>query len=182
VSKIHGQRLEQLYPDSRSGGRIAIITALAGFFYITLLAFLIFLSFRTDRALHLPTLPEYPVNFLISAPLFLLGLVFWLWSVLAFTKLKENPVSFQAPPKLITNGPYAFSRNPMLAGVFFLLFGIGFAFQSLSLVFFYTPLFIFLNYLELRYFEEYELEKRFGTKYMEYKKRTPMFYGKRRIR
>ncbi len=70
----------------------------------------------------------------------------------------------------------------MLAGVFFMLFGIGFAFQSLSLVFFYTPLFIFLNYLELRYFEEYELEKRFGTKYMEYKKRTPMFYGKRRIR
>jgi len=62
----------------------------------------------------------------------------------------------------------------MLDGVFLILFGIGFLAGSISLVFIFTPLFVFCSVLEFRFIEEPELEKRLGREYVEYKKRTPM--------
>jgi protein-S-isoprenylcysteine O-methyltransferase Ste14 len=50
--------------------------------------------------------------------LFLIG-----WSVLNFLRAKGTPVPFNPPPQLVTTGPYAYTRNPMLTGVFSLLFG-----------------------------------------------------------
>jgi protein-S-isoprenylcysteine O-methyltransferase Ste14 len=79
------------------------------------------------------------------------------------------------PPELVTSGPYAYVRNPMLAGVFALLFGFGIFLGSVSLLFVFTPLFILLNVWELKNIEEPELVKRLGEKYVEYRKRTPMF-------
>ena len=63
----------------------------------------------------------------------------------------------------------------MLTGVFILLFGIGFAVNSLSLVCVFTPLYVLANVWELKKIEEPELEKRFGDEYVEYRRRTPMF-------
>ncbi|MEI7591262.1 MAG: hypothetical protein WCJ49_08155, partial [Deltaproteobacteria bacterium] len=59
--------------------------------------------------------------------------------------------------------------------VFFLLFGIGIFLNSISLIFVFTPIFIFVTYIFLKYIEEPELEKRFGTEYLQYKKEVPMF-------
>ncbi|MFC1829578.1 methyltransferase family protein, partial [Thermodesulfobacteriota bacterium] len=64
----------------------------------------------------------------------------------------------------------------MLTGVFALLFGIGIFFGSVSLLFVFTPLFIFVNYWELKAIEEPELVKRLGQVYIEYRKTTPMFF------
>lgn len=80
------------------------------------------------------------------------------------------------PPKLVDTGPYAYSRNPMLSGVFLMLFGIGFLFQSLSLVIIYTPMFMVIAFLEFKMIEEPELEKRIGAPYVEYRKKVPMFF------
>ena len=63
----------------------------------------------------------------------------------------------------------------MLTGVFLLLLGIGFAIKSLSLVVFFTPLYILANGLELKAIEEPELVKRLGEEYVAYRRRTPMF-------
>ncbi|OGN34541.1 MAG: hypothetical protein A3D64_03080 [Candidatus Wildermuthbacteria bacterium RIFCSPHIGHO2_02_FULL_49_9] len=63
----------------------------------------------------------------------------------------------------------------MLTGVFILLFGLGILFNSASLVFIFTPLFILLNVLELKAIEEPELEKRLSKEYLEYKRKVPMF-------
>ena len=101
-----------------------------------------------------------------------------LWSILHFIKVKGTPVPFNPPPKLVNTGPYFYVRNPMLSGVFILLFGIGILFRSISLVFIFTPIFILLNFLELKAIEEPELEKRFGKKYLKYKKRVSMFIPK----
>jgi len=101
-----------------------------------------------------------------------------LWSILHFIKVKGTPVPFNPPPKLVDAGPYAYVRNPMLSGVFILLFGIGILFNSISLIFLFTPLFILFNFLELKTIEEPELEKRLGKEYLEYKKRVPMFIPK----
>jgi len=64
----------------------------------------------------------------------------------------------------------------MLTGVFSLLFGCGVLFGSISLLFVFTPLFIYINFWELKSIEEPELEKRLGEDYIEYRKRTPMFF------
>ena len=63
----------------------------------------------------------------------------------------------------------------MLTGVFILLFGIGFAVRSLSLVVLFTPLYILANVSELKAIEEPELVKRLGEAYIAYRRRTPMF-------
>jgi protein-S-isoprenylcysteine O-methyltransferase Ste14 len=84
-------------------------------------------------------------------------------------------VPFNPPPEVVTTGPYRYARNPMLTGVFLFLFGLGIAVDSLSLVLFFTPLFILTNVWELKEIEEPELVKRFGNEYIEYQLRTPMF-------
>ena len=88
--------------------------------------------------------------------------------------MKGTPVPINPPPKLITDGPYAYSRNPMMTGLFILLAGIGILFRSATLVFIMTPMFVLISVLEFKYFEEPELEKRFGEEYSQYKKKTPM--------
>jgi len=94
-----------------------------------------------------------------------------------FAKGVSNVTAVQVPPpKLVTTGPYHYTQNPMLTGVFSLLFGFGVFFGSVSLLFVFTPLFIYLNYWELKSIEEPELAKRLGEDYIQYHKRTPMFF------
>lgn len=114
---------------------------------------------------------------LIFTPLFFLAaLILTGWSILTFFKAKGTPVPLNPPPRLVTTGPYAHVRNPMLTGVFALLFGIGTLLGSGSLLFILTPLFILINVWELKAIEEPELVKRLGQDYVEYRKKTPMFF------
>lgn len=129
----------------------------------------------TDNILNLPDFNLNTLNIIISLLLLIIGLFFVVWSVIHFLKVKGTPVPINPPPKLVSTGPYAYSRNPMLTGIFFLMYGIGFWIGSLSLILIFTPLFILTNILELKKIEEPELEKRLGQKYIEYKRKTPMF-------
>ncbi len=63
----------------------------------------------------------------------------------------------------------------MLTGVFAFLFGMGFLLHSVSIVVIWTPVFVIVNVLELKFIEEPELERRFGERYREYRRRVPMF-------
>ena len=56
-------------------------------------------------------------------------------------------------------GPYVRSRNPMMTGLFFMFFGLGFLLGSIG----------------LKRVEEPELERRLGAAYVEYRRKTPMF-------
>jgi len=128
-----------------------------------------------DRLLHLPgLLPDgarYPAGFIVAA----IGVVITAWSVFHFLKVKGTPVPLNPPPKIVDTGPYRYARNPMLTGVFLLLFGIGFILDSASLVLVFTPLYILANIWELKNIEEPELEKRLGDEYVAYRRKTPMF-------
>jgi protein-S-isoprenylcysteine O-methyltransferase Ste14 len=98
------------------------------------------------------------------------------WSVQVFLQAKGTPVPLNPPPQLVTTGPYAYVRNPMLTGVFALFFGIGVLLGSVSLLALFTPFFIFINVWELKAIEEPELLKRLGQDYCEYRNSTPMFF------
>ncbi len=134
----------------------------------------VFMAVVVDRLLHLPGLP---VTLRIPASLVVLvvGVVVTGWSVFHFLKVKGTPVPLNPPPKVVDTGPYRYARNPMLTGVFLLLFGVGLAIDSLSLVLVFTPLYIAANVWELKNIEEPELVRRLGDEYVAYRDRTPMF-------
>jgi len=88
---------------------------------------------------------------------------------------RGTPVPFNLPRELVVAGPYAWTRNPMLTGVFSRPFGLGFLLHPVSLVFVWTPAFVAFNAVELKLVEEPELERRFGESYGEYRHRVPRF-------
>jgi len=128
----------------------------------------------------IPIIIISPFNYIIGWPLIIVGAFFMSWTSLLFFIKKGTPVPNTAPPKLITTGPYAFSRNPMHGGLFLLMFGIGFYNSSLLALLVFIPIYIYFDTRIHRYIEEPELEKRFGEDYNEYKKKTPRFLGWRK--
>jgi protein-S-isoprenylcysteine O-methyltransferase Ste14 len=127
-----------------------------------------------DKLLGLPDLASEGVSISVSVPLMAVGVLVTAWSAIHFLKVEGTPVPFNPPPKVVSSGPYRYSRNPMVMGVFIFLFGLGFAFNSISLVFLFTPLYVLANIWELRHIEEPELVRRLGDEYVEYRNRTPM--------
>lgn len=168
--------IETFYKAATEDHRVwGVLTPVAAFFFFTVIMLLIVASLKVDKLLGLPRLFSSPWNILVSLPVIAIGVLLMLWSVLHFLKVRGTPVPFNPPPKLVTSGPYAYVRNPMLTGIFLWLFGLGVLFNSVSLTFVFTPFFILFNVFELKMVEEPELEKRFGKEYLEYKRRVPMF-------
>jgi protein-S-isoprenylcysteine O-methyltransferase Ste14 len=165
-----------IYKTATSSKRVRTpLTPIGAIFFFLLTTSFVVLSLQLDRMLKFPKLFSEPFKSTLSVPVLLVGLLIYLWTLLHFFKAKGTPVPFNPPPKVVTTGPYAHCRNPMLTSVFILLFGLAIQFSSISLFFIFTPLYILLNVLELKSIEEPELAKRLGKEYLEYKKSTPMF-------
>jgi len=155
--------------------RRTLMTPIGLLVFASILLLLVFGSLYMDRALSLPRLLPGVLGSAIGGVLLLGGVVLWAWCVVWFMRARGTPVPFNPPRELVAVGPYAWSRNPMLTGVFTCLFGLGFCLHSVSMVVVWTPVFVLLNVIELKMVEEPELERRFGTSYREYKRRVPMF-------
>ena len=147
-----------------------------GFIFLFIVAgCLILLALLLDGLLEFPELVTEPWSILASAPFLWSGLFLVFWSILIFFKANGAKSPLNPPSTLVTAGPYAYSRNPMLTGVFFLTFGLGIISKSIFLTLMFTPAFIFLMVLVLRKVEEPELARKFGEQYMKYKADVPMF-------
>jgi len=71
-----------------------------------------------DKWLGLPKIIPMPISFYIASPILLVGTLVTGWSIIHFLKVKGTPVPVNPPPRLVTTGPYAYTRNPMLTGIF----------------------------------------------------------------
>ena len=129
-----------------------------------------------DRLLNLPRLLPNGSRILVSNPIIDVGLSVTAWSVFHFLKMKGTPVLLKSPAKLVKTGPYRYVRNPMLTGVFLILFGVGVGFNSVSLVVFFAPLYVLINVWELKKIEEPELRRCLGDGYIAYRRQTPDVY------
>ncbi len=101
------------------------------------------------------------------------GFALVIWSVLTQYKVGNGtPVPMVATQKLVTQGPYSYTRNPMTLGALFLYSGIGVWMGSgvlivlIAIVFSVLLMFIYIH-------ETRELAIRFGEEYQDYRKRTP---------
>jgi len=172
-----GRWVDLIYKVATGGWRAKLILApIAGALYLSLIAFFVLLSLAVDQWLGFPKAPSYPLSLVIGFCLIVFGLFLMLFSIAYFLWVWGTPVPFSPPPKLVTTGPYGFTRNPMLTGIFIQLFGLSIALGSPSLALIFTPLFIIINVWELKKVEEPELARRLGEAYVQYKKRVPMFF------
>jgi len=170
------ERIINFIYNSATGteGLRKILTPLFGAIFFCIVLFLIFASFFLDRFFEFAAFIPKPLEIAISMPFLIIGLFLWLWSAGKFFKTKGTPVPVNPPPKLVTDGPYAYSRNPMMTGLFMVMAGVGIFFGSVTLTFIMTPIFVFMSILEFKYIEEPELTKRFGKAYTQYKEKTPI--------
>jgi protein-S-isoprenylcysteine O-methyltransferase Ste14 len=152
-----------------------LLTPIGILIFAVFTALFLFAALIVDKLLKFSGLLSKGAILPLSIPVMTVGIVITVWSAFHFLKVKGTPVPFNPPPKLVKTGPYRYARNPMLSGVFLFLLGLGFFVNSVSLVVFFTPIFVLINVWELKQIEEPELIKRLGEEYIEYRKKTPMF-------
>ena len=168
--------IELIYNLATRRRKIRFYTPLGALiFALTIFSFVI-IALQADKLLGVTDIFPRSLSLILTSLFFLVAFILIGWSVLTFLKAKGTPVPLNPPPQLVNTGPYAYVRNPMLSGVFALLFGIGVLLESFSLLVIFTPLFISVNVWELKAIEEPELIKRLGQDYVEYRKRIPMFF------
>lgn len=153
--------------------RRAVLTPIVLVVAVGLLLLVVFGSLYMDGALGLPRLLPGARGMVIGIPLLAAGLVLHVWCLVLFWGAKGTGVPVSPPPEVVTVGPYAWTRNPMLIAALAWLSGLGFLLNSISMVLVWTPVFIMVNVIELKLLEEPELERRLGASYREYRRRVP---------
>ena len=105
--------------------------------------------------------------------LFVLGIAVATWSMRLFATLGNGtPVPTSPPINFVVSGPYRYVRNPMIIGIMIALLGECVFFASWYVT--YWLAFVLVgNLIYIGFFEEKELEKRFGSEYVDYKNNVP---------
>ena len=159
-----------------------VLTPIGFVIFSGIIVVFVVLSPLLDTFLGFPQFLPLSLYLWVSLPVVAFGAFLVLLSMFHFIRVKGTPVPFNPPQELVATGPYACVRNPMLSGLFILLFGLGGLLRSISLTFLFIPIFILFNIWELKTIEEPELVKRLGEEYTKYRDRTPMFIPRPKVR
>ncbi len=124
---------------------------------------------------------------IISILFFVLGTYFMIWSnIFLLKKGKGGPTEgfgISVSPKtkiLVVSGPYRYTRNPMVFGVFSLYFSIVIYLNSVFGFLIVCVFFVFAVFY-LKQSEEKRLIKDFGEEYLNYKKKVSMIIPYRKL-
>jgi len=121
--------------------------------------------------------PDWSGNRLIVPAgiiLFTAGFGLALWSRFTMGSLWNPPFQHTEgrQVRLVTSGPFAWSRNPIYVGLILIMFGFALAVRSW---FFFAAFFLYLAFRRCAMTEEALLEKAFGAEYLAYKDGVPRF-------
>lgn len=164
-----------------SRARIAIGTFLSALMlFVVLPAVFWVITEALDRIIGLPETPiSGPISLILTGLSWSLGLfwIFWAYSFLLFvgegSPIEAFGIALEPTKRLVTGGPYAYVRNPMIFGLMLIFLGVGFLANSimgLALV----PVAGLIAAGYIRLFEEKELIRRFGIAYEHYRDHVPM--------
>lgn len=158
---------------SRKKKRIFVLIGSGIYVMIMLPIIGILVSMAMDNLLNLPKIIPPPYN-LVVAPIFLIVGFFWaIWANIEIYKRGNgSPVPFKDTHTLnvVSSGPYKYTRNPMIFGYVLIWIGLGILINSFFLTVGFSLIILILLILVVKLWEEKNLEKRFGSQYLEYKK------------
>jgi len=128
----------------------------------------------------------WPINIVVAGVLGAFGLfwVAWSWWFL-LTRGRGHPaegfgIEFHPVTRqIVTNGPYARTRNPMMLGYLFVMLAIAAFYGSIGMVVAVVVI-AAIGWVNIVFFEERRLEQRFGQAYAQYKQGVPRFWPGRR--
>lgn len=89
------------------------------------------------------------------------------WSAAIFRRVKTNIIPYKSPDKMVTEGPFRFSRNPMYLGMMFVLIGVSVRLGSLESLIFVALFFAVANWWYIP-FEETKMRAVFGEDFDRY--------------
>jgi len=107
----------------------------------------------------------------VGLVLLLLALLTVRWAATTFRKAHTNILIGKPTTAIVSNGPFARSRNPIYVAIFLGLIGFALAFNSLWFLAALLPMYFILRYGVVAREESY-LERKFGQQYLDYKARV----------
>ena len=164
--------LKQAEREYRPEKRIVALV-IEGFFFLGILpAALVYFSPLLDQRFKLPSLAFGGIHILLGSGFVVAGFALGWWAVyVQFTQGRGTPVPIMATQKLIIEKPYSYCRNPMALGTIVAYLGFAILIGSISAVVVVLA-FAVLLLVYIKFFEEKEMELRFGETYRAYRKRT----------
>ncbi len=132
------------------------------FFFTLIVSIALHFIYPTGRVFDFPY---------VGLALTVFGVVLNLWTDRLFKEGETTVKPFEDPSLLITSGPFSISRHPMYLGMASILLGV--AFIMGTVISFVFPM-LFVVAMELLFIshEEEDLERIFGEKYREYRRRV----------
>jgi protein-S-isoprenylcysteine O-methyltransferase Ste14 len=117
--------------------------------------------------------PVYGLAFFIGLLLIMVGMILLVTTIDLFSTVGKGTLAPWNPTtKLVTEGPYRYTRNPMITGVLTVLFGESVLTGACSILL-WTAVFFAMNHVYFIFSEEPGLTKRFGKLYKLYKQHVP---------
>jgi protein-S-isoprenylcysteine O-methyltransferase Ste14 len=104
------------------------------------------------------------------------GLGLWTWTVFLFDRIGKGTLGLGKlmgePVHLVVEGPYRHVRNPMISGVLAILLGEAAVAASGPLLLWFA-IFLTLQEIAIRIWEEPHLAQRYGSEYLDYRQNVP---------
>lgn len=131
-----------------------------------------------DKLVGLQSLPWKPFFLVLGIMLAIPGLYFLGITNKLLRSLGSGTNAFILTKKIVADDIYKRTRNPMSLGFYLFALALGFASGSTFILLAVSLGLIPAHIFFLKYFEELELELRFGESYLEYKKSVPFLIPK----
>lgn len=133
----------------------------------------------TRFALESPTLPLYFPPWLGLALMSISGLALILATINLVSRGRGAPFAIAITRVIVTDWMYAWTRNPMILSALALLVGLGIYLGSGLFLVWLLAVVSPAVLVFLKFYEERELEIRFGNEYMNYRAKTPRLIPRR---
>jgi len=100
-----------------------------------------------------------------------LGVFLPVWGAIIFKQVETNLIPYKSPDKMVTKGPFAFTRNPMYLGMLLVLIGMALIYGTYGALLFPALYFAVANWWFIP-FEEGKMAAVFGDAFTDYKNKV----------
>lgn len=100
-----------------------------------------------------------------------LGIILPAWGAYIFRRRETNIIPYKSPDKMVMEGPFRFSRNPMYLGMLLVTIGVAVRLGSLESLIFVALFFTVANWWYIP-FEEKKMKAVFGEAFDDYKSKV----------